>query len=259
MFSRILSSRADRNRADRTVCRRPSASAISMPLRSITRSASCSTASRAFSAASTASPRASHAAWSMKISEPAIRRTSTAPARARRAARGARQRRRDPLPGLQRRLLRSRVDGASERQHRDAARGRRVARMLGPRFSGGDGGRVRSPDALLRPAGVAATSGTRAGTTPARARTRQRPASASSSVSTRSALAHAIALSGARSNTLSEIRHGDIPMDKALSAPIVASQSILYALLARRGLYRMRHAARRRLRLSAPQSPAAST
>ncbi len=48
-------------------------------------------------------------------------------------------------------------------------------------------------------------------------------------------LGHAIALSGARSNTLSEIRHGDIPMDKALSAPIVASQSILYALLARRG------------------------
>ena len=48
-------------------------------------------------------------------------------------------------------------------------------------------------------------------------------------------LAHAIALSGARANTLSEIRHGHIPMDKALSAPIVASQSIVYALLARRG------------------------
>ena len=32
-----------------------------------------------------------------------------------------------------------------------------------------------------------------------------------------------------------EIRHGDIPMDKALSAPIVASQAILYALLARQG------------------------
>ncbi len=47
--------------------------------------------------------------------------------------------------------------------------------------------------------------------------------------------AHAIALAGARSNTFAEIRHGDIPMDKALSAPIVASQSILYALLARRG------------------------
>jgi 2-methylcitrate dehydratase len=48
-------------------------------------------------------------------------------------------------------------------------------------------------------------------------------------------IGHAIALSGARSNTFSEIRHGDIPMDKALSAPIVASQSILYALLARQG------------------------
>jgi 2-methylcitrate dehydratase len=47
--------------------------------------------------------------------------------------------------------------------------------------------------------------------------------------------AHAIALSGARSNTFAEIRHGDIPMDKALSAPLVASQSVLYALLARRG------------------------
>jgi len=48
-------------------------------------------------------------------------------------------------------------------------------------------------------------------------------------------LGHAIALAGARSNTLSEIRHGNIPMDKALSAPIVASQSIGYALLAREG------------------------
>lgn len=48
-------------------------------------------------------------------------------------------------------------------------------------------------------------------------------------------IGHAVALSGARSNTLSEIRHGDIPMDKALSAPIVASQAILYALLARQG------------------------
>ena len=48
-------------------------------------------------------------------------------------------------------------------------------------------------------------------------------------------LAHAIALSGARSNTLAEIRHGAIPMDKALSAPIVASQAITYALLAQRG------------------------
>lgn len=50
-----------------------------------------------------------------------------------------------------------------------------------------------------------------------------------------SQLGHAVALSGARSNTFSEIRHGDIPMDKALSAPIVASQAILYALLARQG------------------------
>ncbi len=48
-------------------------------------------------------------------------------------------------------------------------------------------------------------------------------------------IGHAVALSGARSNTFSEIRHGDIPMDKALSAPIVASQAILYALLARQG------------------------
>jgi len=48
-------------------------------------------------------------------------------------------------------------------------------------------------------------------------------------------IGHAMALSGARSNTFSEIRHGNIPMDKALSAPIVASQAILYALLARNG------------------------
>ena len=48
-------------------------------------------------------------------------------------------------------------------------------------------------------------------------------------------IGHAVALSGARSNTFSEIRHGDIPMDKALSAPIVASQAILYSLLARQG------------------------
>lgn len=46
---------------------------------------------------------------------------------------------------------------------------------------------------------------------------------------------HALALAGARSNTLAEIRHGNIPMDKALSAPLVASQSILYALLASQG------------------------
>lgn len=48
-------------------------------------------------------------------------------------------------------------------------------------------------------------------------------------------IGHAVALSGARSNTFAEIRHGDIPMDKALSAPIVSSQAILYALLARQG------------------------
>jgi 2-methylcitrate dehydratase len=48
-------------------------------------------------------------------------------------------------------------------------------------------------------------------------------------------IGHAMALSGARSNTFSEIRHGEIPMDKALSAPIVASHAILYALLARQG------------------------
>ena len=48
-------------------------------------------------------------------------------------------------------------------------------------------------------------------------------------------IGHAMALAGARSNTFSEIRHGDIPMDKALSAPIVASQALLYALLARQG------------------------
>jgi 2-methylcitrate dehydratase len=49
-------------------------------------------------------------------------------------------------------------------------------------------------------------------------------------------LGHAMALAGARSNTLAEIRHGDIPMDKALSAPMVASQAITYAVLAGRGL-----------------------
>jgi 2-methylcitrate dehydratase len=48
-------------------------------------------------------------------------------------------------------------------------------------------------------------------------------------------IANALALSGARSNTFSEIRHGDIEMDKALSAPIVASHAILYSLLARQG------------------------
>lgn len=48
-------------------------------------------------------------------------------------------------------------------------------------------------------------------------------------------IAHAMALSGARANTLSEIRAGDIPMDKALSAPAAAANSVLYGLLAQRG------------------------
>jgi 2-methylcitrate dehydratase len=48
-------------------------------------------------------------------------------------------------------------------------------------------------------------------------------------------IGHALALSGARANTFSEIRHGDISMDKALSAPIVASHAVLYTLLARQG------------------------
>jgi 2-methylcitrate dehydratase len=47
--------------------------------------------------------------------------------------------------------------------------------------------------------------------------------------------AHAIALAGARANTFSEIRHGDIPFDKALSAPMVSSTAIFYALLAQKG------------------------
>ena len=72
-------------------------------------------------------------------------------------------------------------------------------------------------------------------------------------------LGNAIALSGARSNTLAEIRHGDIPMDKALSAPIVASQAILYSLLARQGFTGCSHAARRARTVSARRSPAAST
>lgn len=46
---------------------------------------------------------------------------------------------------------------------------------------------------------------------------------------------HAMALAGARSNTLAQIRHGNIPMDKALSAPLVASNSILLTLLAQNG------------------------
>lgn len=48
-------------------------------------------------------------------------------------------------------------------------------------------------------------------------------------------IAHGMALSGARANTFAQIRHGDIPMDKALSAPLVASRSILSVLLARLG------------------------
>ena len=47
--------------------------------------------------------------------------------------------------------------------------------------------------------------------------------------------AHAITLAGARANTFSEIRHGNIPLDKALSAPMVASNAIFYALLAEKG------------------------
>lgn len=49
------------------------------------------------------------------------------------------------------------------------------------------------------------------------------------------ALADAMALSGARANTLAEIRHGPISMDKALSAPLVASGGITSARLAREG------------------------
>ena len=48
-------------------------------------------------------------------------------------------------------------------------------------------------------------------------------------------VADAMALAGARANTFSEIRHGDIPMDKALSAPLVASNAILPCLMAKRG------------------------
>lgn len=64
--------------------------------------------------------------------------------------------------------------------------------------------------------------------------------------------AHAIALAGARTNTFSEIRRGNIAMDKAFSEPIAASASIFYALLAERnftacltileGRYGFRHA-----------------
>ena len=47
--------------------------------------------------------------------------------------------------------------------------------------------------------------------------------------------ANALALSGARSNTFAEIRHGNIPHDKALSAPMVSSTGIFDAMLAERG------------------------
>ncbi|OGA38946.1 MAG: hypothetical protein A3G24_12450 [Betaproteobacteria bacterium RIFCSPLOWO2_12_FULL_62_13] len=47
--------------------------------------------------------------------------------------------------------------------------------------------------------------------------------------------AHAIALAGARANTFAEIRHGSIPLDKALSAPMASSNGLFCALLARRG------------------------
>lgn len=49
------------------------------------------------------------------------------------------------------------------------------------------------------------------------------------------AAGHALALAGARGNTLSEIRHGAISMDKALSAPFIAANGVLCALLAREG------------------------
>jgi 2-methylcitrate dehydratase len=47
--------------------------------------------------------------------------------------------------------------------------------------------------------------------------------------------AHAIALSGARANTFSEIRRGQIAMDKALSEPLAASNSVFAAMLAESG------------------------
>lgn len=47
--------------------------------------------------------------------------------------------------------------------------------------------------------------------------------------------ANAIALAGARANTFSEIRHGKIPYDKALSAPMVASMAVFYSQLAKQG------------------------
>jgi 2-methylcitrate dehydratase len=48
-------------------------------------------------------------------------------------------------------------------------------------------------------------------------------------------LANAIALSGARANTFSEIRRGKIAMDKALSEPLAASNSVFCATLAEAG------------------------
>lgn len=48
-------------------------------------------------------------------------------------------------------------------------------------------------------------------------------------------VANTLVLAGARANTFSEIRHGNIPHDKALSAPMVSSTAIFYALLAQQG------------------------
>lgn len=52
---------------------------------------------------------------------------------------------------------------------------------------------------------------------------------------------HAMALNAARANTFSEIRHGDIPMDKALSAPLAAARGIVSALLAKEGFTGQTH------------------
>jgi 2-methylcitrate dehydratase len=48
-------------------------------------------------------------------------------------------------------------------------------------------------------------------------------------------IANAVALAGARANTFSEIRRGKIAMDKALSEPLAASNSVLCAALAEAG------------------------
>lgn len=48
-------------------------------------------------------------------------------------------------------------------------------------------------------------------------------------------IANAVALSGARANTFSEIRRGKIAMDKALSEPLAASNSVFCAALAETG------------------------